>query len=206
MISFVYFDVGGVVILDFSGTKKFEALKKSIGVNPSNAAAFNAVWETYKEKICIDCDVDTLMPILEKEVGLCLPKSYSLLQDFVDRFDPNPTITSLIKKIHIKHKIGLLTNMYPRMFEAIKKRNILPDILWDTVIDSSVVGYQKPDKKIFEIAERVAAVSSEEIFYIDNSIEHVAAAKALGWKTFLYDSTHPEQSTFQLQCALLENI
>ena len=32
MISFVYFDVGGVVILDFSGTNKWEMVKKEWGI------------------------------------------------------------------------------------------------------------------------------------------------------------------------------
>ena len=69
----------------------------------------------------------------------------------------------MIEQTRKTHNIGLLTNLYPRMFTAIAKRNIMPNIEWDAVVDSSVVGYQKPDKKIFEIAKQVAQVSSNEI-------------------------------------------
>lgn len=40
MISFIYFDVGGVAMLDFSGTNKWELLKKEIGVNKTNNCKF----------------------------------------------------------------------------------------------------------------------------------------------------------------------
>jgi|TARA_Y100000310_G_C20153683_1_gene565933 hypothetical protein len=34
MNRFIYFDVGGVVIRDFSGTNKWEELRRSIGIKP----------------------------------------------------------------------------------------------------------------------------------------------------------------------------
>ena len=45
MISFVYFDVGGVAIKDFSGSDKWTELKKEVGVTPENDAEFE--WETF---------------------------------------------------------------------------------------------------------------------------------------------------------------
>ncbi len=201
MISFVYFDVGGVVDLDFSGTNKWKELQEGIGVNEQNRSAYEAVWNRHVKDICIGYDVDTLIPSLITEVGLNLPSDYSFLQDFVNRFEPNPSIIPVIEKIKETHRVGLLTNMYPRMFPLIQEQGLLPSIEWSVVIDSSIVGLQKPDPKIFELAEEKAGVRGDQIFFVENSPEHIEAAKALGWHTFLYDSTSPEESSLKLKAA-----
>ena len=205
MIKFVYFDVGGVVILDFSGTPKWEELKRNIGVTEENKELFEKIWLKYRNRINIDFDADMFLPILTKEVGLHFPKNYSMLQDFVNRFEANPSIWSVIEKAQSKVRVGLLTNMYPRMFDAIQKKGILPSTHWNTIIDSSVVKYQKPDKRIFEIAEKEVGVAHDSILFVENSVEHVLAAKEFGWQTFLYDSRNPEESSNKL-FALLEKL
>ena len=79
MISFVYFDLGGVVIQDFSGTNKWEELKKELGVTKKNYEDFEKLWSQYHDEINIDRDVDSLIPIFNKELGLKIPNNYSLL-------------------------------------------------------------------------------------------------------------------------------
>ncbi|MEN8252939.1 MAG: HAD-IA family hydrolase [Patescibacteria group bacterium] len=58
---------------------------------------------------------------------------------------------------------------------------------------------QKPEEKIYELAEKLAQVKPEEIFFVENSQEHVQAAKNRGWQTFLYDPQKPEASMRELQ-------
>ncbi|HSX05514.1 MAG TPA: HAD-IA family hydrolase [Candidatus Saccharimonadales bacterium] len=189
MISFVYFDLGGVVIDDFSGNNKWAELKQELGVTPATDTAFEALWQRYLPEICLDRDVDTLVPLLESELGLRLPDGYSLLDGFVKRFYANPAIWPLLARLKSKLRIGLLTNMYPRMFVAIEQRHILPDVAWDVVIDSSVEQLQKPDPKLLAVAQQRAGVPNSQILFIDNSAEHITAAKAFGWQVFLYDSS-----------------
>ena len=104
----------------------------------------------------------------------------------------------MIKKIHNSCRIGLLTNMYPGMFSAIKKRGILPDIEWDAIVDSGIVGLQKPDPRIFELAEQKAGAKGKEILFVENSPGNIIAASDYGWQTFLYDSAAPEESSRKL--------
>ena len=59
-IKFVYFDVGGVALLDFSGTDKWKQMKKAIGVTEESDSVFDAIWKKHRSRICIDCDVDTV--------------------------------------------------------------------------------------------------------------------------------------------------
>lgn len=207
MISFVYLDVGGVAQLDLTDTpKKWADLRAELGIMPSQKAAFEEFWRLHEPEIATTRDVQTLVPILNHEFGLHIPDSYSLLDAFVRRFEPNPSIRPVVDVMKAALPVGLLTNMYVGMFAAIQKRGILPNVQWDVVVDSTVERCQKPDAKIFEIAEAKAGVPCKDILFVENGAGHVAAAKALGWQTFLYDPSKPEQSSKDLLAFFQKNL
>lgn len=206
MISFIYFDVGGVAMLDFSGTNKWEELKKEMGVNEDNNAAWEHVWSRYKNKVCLDCDVDSLVPLFRSEVGLDLPENYSLLNSFIKRFTVNTSIWPVVDAVAKKYRIGLLTNMYPRMLSTLFEQKLIPPKeKWEIILDSSEIGFQKPDKRLYEIAQQVSGVKNEEILFIENSLEHLQAAQDFGWQTFAYDSQTPNESSRELMNFLNKN-
>lgn len=197
-IKFVYFDVGGVLNLDYSGTNKWVEMKRDLGVTEDLDKSFDQVWKKYRSRICIDCDVDTIIPEFEKATGIKIPDDYSMLEDFVNRFDVNHSIWPLAQKAKQKYKVGLLTNQYPRMLDKIKEQNNIPDVNWDVTVDSSIVGFQKPEEKIYEIAEQMAGVNPNDIFFIDNGETHIEVAKKRGWQTLLYNPQDPENSSQKL--------
>ncbi|HTK03819.1 MAG TPA: HAD-IA family hydrolase [Alphaproteobacteria bacterium] len=204
MINFVYFDVGGVVIKDFSGTNNWEELQKEIGIKPEDYQKFDDFWDKYP--VDTTCDVETLKPFIKEEFGVKFPENYSLLIDgFVNRFEVNKSIWSTIEQIKGQTKIGLLTNMYPNLFSEIEKRKIMPEVKWDVIIDSSVVKLAKPDRKIFELAEKESDSKGKEILFVENSLGHVKAAQDFGWQTFLYDSKNPEKASKDLLECFEEN-
>lgn len=199
MINFVYFDLGGVVINDFSGTNKWSQLKKELGITPEKDKQFENFWKKYEAKACIGRNIETLLPLTKKEFNSQLPNNYSLLLDgFVNRFETNQSIWPIINKFHQHCRVGLLTNMYPEMLTAIKNKGLLPNISWDLIIDSSVAGVQKPDPKIFQLAEQEANTKAKEILFIENSPQNIKAAQSLGWQTFLYDSSNSVESSYKL--------
>ncbi|QQS38765.1 HAD-IA family hydrolase [Candidatus Woesebacteria bacterium] len=203
MIKFVYFDVGGVVIRDFSGTNKWEELKTEMGIKPEQAEEFNEIFDKYEPEVCVGRDVETLVPILRKKLGLELPTNYSFLQDFVSRFEKNESIWSVIEKVKEKYKVGLLTNMYPNMLDEIYKAGLVPDVTWDVVIDSSIEKVRKPQTEIFQLAQERSGFKGEEILFIDNGAKHVDAAKAFGWQGFVYDPNNIEKSNKNLEAIFL---
>lgn len=200
-IKFVYFDVGGVLLLDFSGTDKWAQMKKDLGVTPDLDEQFDLLWKKYRSRICVDFDVDDLHPEIEQLLKIEL-NDYSMLADFVNRFDPNQSIWEVASKAKENYSVGLLTNMYPRMLSLINEKKLIPKLEWNQVVDSSVVGFQKPDSGIFETAEKMAGVKPNQIFFVDNSEEHVQAAQDRGWQTMLYDPQSPEESSNQLKMML----
>lgn len=198
-IKFIYFDVGGVMLLDFSGTDKWNEMKKDLGITKELDPTFESLWKTHESKTCINDDVDDLIPEIEQITGNKLPKDYSMLIDFVNRFEKNSSIWDMVFKLKENYKVGLLTNMYPRMLAQIKKQELIPDISWDAIVDSSIVGFQKPEEGIYQIAEKMADVEHNEIFFIDNTVVHIEAAGKRGWQTILYDPQNPEKSTLKIQ-------
>lgn len=198
-ISFVYFDIGGVVILDFSGTDKWMKLKRELGVSAVRDKEFEAFWDKYEPEVNAGRDVETMLPLIKEKFGSKLPHGFSFLMDgFVNRFTVNRSIWPVIDEIHSGHKVGLLTNMYLHMYEAIKRRGLLPNVTWDVIIDSSVEGIIKPGPAIFKLAEQKAGAKGKQILFVDNTTVNVNAAKAFGWETFLYDPVKPEESSNKL--------
>lgn len=175
MIKFVYFDLGGVVIQDFSGTNNWEEVKKEWNIT-------DKYWDEFEPKLCVG-----------KEII-----SPEFLNAFVGRFEANPSIWPVIRAFHQKIPTGLLTNMYPNMFAAIKNKNILPDVVWDIIIDSSIEKIAKPNPAIYKLAQRKAGVKDNEILFVENTKNNLGPASFLGWQTFLYDSARLEESSQKL--------
>jgi len=198
MISFIYFDLGGVVIDDFSGNTKWDELKTELGINETNVEKFQQLWSTYSPQLCTTLSTEDLLSILQQELNLVFRDNYSLLSGFVDRFEANPSILPVLEFAKQHARLGLLTNMYIGMFDAIQRLNILPGIEWDTVLDSSIEGLEKPDRRFFELATERADAQSGDILFIDNTQEHIDAARALGWNTYFYDANDHQASSAQL--------
>ena len=199
MIKFVYFDVGGVVIKDFSGTKKWDELRKELGVTPANRAKFDEIWEAHGHEHSTTFDVDDLLPALRKVLNPNLPLNYSLLMGFVNRFEKNEEIWPVISEMKKDVQVGLLTNMYPRMMSKILAAGLLPPIDWDIIVDSSVERVAKPNEAIYKLAEKKAKVSGDKILFVDNSQSHLNIAKNCGWQTFLFDPQNNKQSCQELR-------
>lgn len=199
IFTFIYFDLGGVAIRDFSGTSHWNDLKNELGIKPEDSEKFDEFFDKYEDEICTTRSVDTLVPLIEKEFDVKLPKNYSFLQAFVDRFEKNESIWPIVKKAKEKYRIGLLTNVYPGMLGLIKKRSLLPPTPFEVEVDSSMEKLCKPYKEMFDVAQRKAGVNASEILFIDNSKRHTKAAKKFDWQTFLYDSSNIEKSNAELE-------
>lgn len=204
MIEFVYFDVGGVAISDFSGTDGWSQLKKELGITPEIDSEFMEIWEPYEQDVVVGKDVEALLPIIRKRLNLNIPEDYSLLNGFVSRFAVNKLIWPLVDAVKKKNAVGLLTNMYPGMLDAIVERDLLPPVEWDAIVESSVEKLKKPDAKFFALAEQKAKFSGQEILFIDNTIGHVEAARNYGWKSYYYDASDHQASCNKLRQYLVE--
>lgn len=199
-ISFVYFDVGGVVIKDYSSTNKWEIMKNDLGATGNLSKQFETIFRQYNDRLVTGLiDADSLLKIIAKQLNLNIKEKTSLLNYFVDHFEQNMTIWSVISRVKATLKIGLLTDMYPGMLAAISAKKLLPPATaWDIIVDSSILGVKKPMPKIYEIAQEKANIPDKEILFIDNSQKNLTVPQSLGWQTFFYDSSNYEKSSAEL--------
>ena len=91
----------------------------------------------------------------------------------------------LIKKLKKNHAIYLLSNTNAIHIDAIKKqlgkRKWLAFCkLFDKMYLSHELGLRKPDVKIFEYILKEQKLKAEEVFFIDDSPQHIASAKKIG--------------------------
>lgn len=199
-ISFVYFDVGGVMIQDFSDTNKWDLMiSNALGIPVDLHQQFDELYDKYEDDICEGkIHVDDLKSIIKEKFNPLLPDEFSLLKYFVNNFLPNESIWEIVHELKKKTKIGLLTDQYLDMFRLIKEHGLLPSINWDVVIDSSVVKVRKPKKEIFLLAQEKAHVSPSDILFIDNREKNLIPARELGWQTYLYDSRDYQKANLEL--------
>jgi len=62
------------------------------------------------------------------------------------------------------------------------------------VVDSSKVGAIKPEPKIYEVAQELAAAEPSEILLIDNERPNLTAADRAGWQVLSFDDFQPGES------------
>jgi HAD superfamily hydrolase (TIGR01509 family) len=91
----------------------------------------------------------------------------------------------LIKKLKNNHPIYLLSNTNAIHIDAFKKQ--LGNKKWlsfcklfDKMYLSHELGLRKPDVKIFEYILKEQKLKAEEVFFIDDSPQHIASAKKIG--------------------------
>lgn len=187
MVKFVYFDVGGVLMHDFSTRSRWDGFLEALKLNPEKYSVFDEAWFRLTEHSLTGFDVDQILPILNKEFELGLGSEFSLLENLVGQFAKNSYLDEIVNLVSRRCEVGLLTNMYPRMLELIFEQNIVDEKKWDVVIDSSKVAVAKPDQDIYALAEEKSGYSGDQIFFIDNLVENLSVPRTLGWQTFLYD-------------------
>ncbi len=110
---FIYFDLGGVAIVDFSGTDSWLQLKAELGVTQETDEAFERIWADFEPQVVIGRDVEELLPIIRSELSLNIPNDYSLLNGFVSRFHPNPAIWPAIQLARSRRALACSPTLIP---------------------------------------------------------------------------------------------
>lgn len=197
-ISFVYFDVGGVLVKDFSETDNWLKLKNMLGITPEKEVGFDQLYDDCEHKMCLGTDDKVFFPKFEEKLGIHFPSGFSFTKYIVDNFHNNPEIYPIVNTVKLRARIGLLTDMYFGMRLYMQEKDLFPDITWDVIIDSSELGLKKPMPEIYALAAERAGVPADEILFIDNRQKNLDGAKLAGWQTYLYDSRDYDQANRDL--------
>jgi len=101
----------------------------------------------------------------------------------------NPKVIELIKSLRPEFRLAMLSNISGR---ASLDRRFDPgelDELFDAVVPSGDVGFEKPDPEIYEMAAARLGVDPSECLFIDDIEAFCTAAEAVGMQSVRFVDT-----------------
>jgi HAD superfamily hydrolase (TIGR01493 family) len=114
----------------------------------------------------------------------------ALLRAGSEIFTPNVSIFPVVAALDSAgYRMGILSNTCPGHWAYCSAgRYLLIDLAFDVHALSYQIGACKPSPKIFAAAAELAGVAPQEIFFVDDTAGHVAAARAAGFDAVGYTS------------------
>jgi HAD superfamily hydrolase (TIGR01509 family) len=98
----------------------------------------------------------------------------------------NLGLIEIIKKLKPNYTIALISNYPPHLREKLVKQNLIE--LFDEIIISGEVGFQKPQPEIFLLLCERLKITPQELVFIDDSKKSLEGASDIGYTPILYRS------------------
>ncbi len=194
-ITFVYFDINGCLVRFFHGA--FTRIANDTGVSSDRIES--AFWH-YNDAVCRgDLSYVEFNQKLAHQLGL---QSINWNDYYLEAIEPIAEMHEVLTWVSKHYKLGLLSNIMSGQIDIMIKKGILPQLPYDTIIDSSEVKAIKPESEIYEIAEQRAGVPPTEILFVDDSRTNLMAAERRGWKVMWFDDFHSHDSSEKIRNAL----
>ena len=182
----IIFDFGGVMttepnrelVVNFLSTSFDLSREEFKQANEEKKEAVKAgkndvnFWQDYAREIQValpDDWVQSFNDVMKKAIG-AVPEMYDLAYQLRD----------------LGYTVGMLSNIDARLANLINLFGLYDP--FDPCLLSYELGVEKPDAKIYEILIHRLDLPAEEIVFIDDKIENVEAAKALGIDAILFVS------------------
>ncbi len=191
-ISYVFFDVNGVMVHFFQ--RAFTRIAEQHGVTPD--AVESAFWH-YNDDVCRgSTKLAKFNDYLAAAIGA---PSIDWAEAYLSSIDAVTELQALATWVSGHYKIGLMTNIMPGFIDAMLKRGILPQLPYQSIIESCKVGAVKPELAMYQAAAAAAGVDPERILLIDDDRSNLMAAERLGWHVLWFDDFSPSSSVDRLK-------
>lgn len=178
MIKAVIFDFGRVISAQ-KPMALFRGYEQELGLVPGvlNHVMFGS--EAWDEVLVGRKDLDEYWLEIGPQLGLHTPQE---IQTFRQRYVAdeaiNEGVLALIRQLHGRYKLAVLSNAPPRLTKWLADWDILH--LFDVIVCSGEEGMVKPEHSIYELTLARLGVEPGEAIFVDDSPGHVEAARALG--------------------------
>lgn len=192
---FIYFDVNGCLVHFYQGA--FTKLSHDANISPDQV---ETVFWHYNDEVCRGTmSLSDFNAKLAEKLKL---DSVNWQEYYLDAIEPITPMQELLQWAADRYQIGLLTNIMPGLLNAMRRQNIIPNLPYDTVVDSSEVAAIKPEAQMYEIAQVRAGCQPSDILLVDDSRVNLMAAERLGWHVLWFDDSRPEESADRVRAAL----
>lgn len=184
MIKALIFDFGRVI----SAQKPpylFRTYEEHLGLAPGTINTIMFGSEAWEDALLGRKTVEEFWQAIGPALGL---KAAAEIEAFHHRYHAdeaiNRVVLRLIRRLRRRYKLAVLSNSPPGLTGWLDSWNILD--LFDVVFCSGDEGIVKPDPRAFARTLERLEVKPEEALFIDDTPEHVEAARALGLRSTLF--------------------
>lgn len=194
-VKFVYFDVNGALVRFFH--RAFTEIARQAD---KSADVVETLFWRYNDSVNRgNMSLAEFNGKLAKELDLA---DFDWQKYYLDNAEPMPDMDKLVQWTATHYETGLLSNSMPGFIDALKKKELIPDVAYTAVVDSSKIGAIKPEPRIYEVAQQLAAVKPAEILLVDDSRTNLTAADRKGWHVLWFDDYHPAESAQRIKQSL----
>jgi putative hydrolase of the HAD superfamily len=116
--------------------------------------------------------------------------------------DVRPRMVAALRAVGERYKTACLTNNIRRAGPSAERSSEIAEImaLFDIVVESSLVGFRKPDPRFYTHACQALEVAPEETVFLDDLGINLKPARAMGIRTIKV--TDPERALDELESHL----
>ncbi len=194
-VTFVYFDVNGTIVRFFE--RAFTAIAKLSGHSPE--AVETLYWRNDDAGCRGAMTIQQLNKIFAKELNM---PDFEWQKYYLENVEPTPHISELLEWAAEYYDVGLLTNNWPGLTDALIAKKLVPAVDYKVVLDSAKVGYVKPNPKIYELAQDLSGVAADEILLVDDVHSYLIPADKIGWQILRFDGFQPDESIARVKKVL----
>lgn len=195
-IKFVYFDVNGTLVRFFH--RAFTSIARDSG---KPADIVETLFWRHSDAACRGkLSPKDFSALLGKEVGM---ENFDWQKYYLDNAEAMPGMKELVDWTAKHYHVGLLSNSVAGLIDQLRDRGVIAGVNYTSVVDSSKVGVIKPEPRIFEIAQQLAAVNPNEILLVDDSRANLIAADKVGWHVLWFNDYQPAESIEHIREALV---
>ena len=87
----------------------------------------------------------------------------------------NGTMVALVRRLHRRFKIGLLSNATPYLEVLIEQKGLMD--LFDIIVNSARVGLRKPDPEIYRLTVAKLELEPQQCLFVDDKERNTEVAR-----------------------------
>lgn len=213
----VLFDRDDTLSLNDEGVYRQAALwvAAHFGLDPREAAEhmraqWDAVVHSWRDLRTLQDEEDfwrAYAAQLAERLGLAREDGLALLREWpYERFMvPAPGARALLQALRERGlRIGVLSNTLPNVAVTLQAIG-LADLV-DVALSSCALGVHKPDPGAFRLAAERLGVPPQAVLFVDDRLENVEAARAVGMRALLIDHAGQLPEAIHTLAAVLDEV
>jgi len=182
-IKAIFFDFGGVILKTFDGVDH-DAIEAEFGLEAKMLRKCVYRDSRYMDFQIGKCTYGEWADSIREALLRIDDRADAIMNAFMD--SPrvfNQEMLGLVKRLHGRYTLGIISNTTPGMEERLRERFDLTD-LFDVRVGSGDLGIAKPDAEIFLHATKEAGIAPEQSVFTDDRADFAEASRALGMHGF----------------------